>query len=184
MGRLHYATICSLDGYIADADGEFRWAEPDPEVHAFLNEKERPVGTYLYGRRTYDTMAVWQTLGGPDLSAVENDYAEIWRAADKVVWSTTLESVSTPRTRLERSFDAETVRRLKAESAGDLGVGGAGLAAQLLTAGLVDDVHLYLHPVVVGGGTRTLPDGVRLELELVDERRFASGVVYLHHRVR
>ena len=184
MGRLHYSTICSLDGYIADAEGSFDWAVPDPEVHAFVNDLERPVGTYLYGRRTYDTMAVWQTIGGPDLPDVENDYAEIWRAAEKVVWSTTLETVLTPRTRLERRFDPEAVRRLKAGSSADLGVGGAALAAQVLAAGLVDDVHHFLHPVVVGGGTRALPEGVRLDLDLVEERRFAGGVVYLHHRAR
>jgi dihydrofolate reductase len=183
MGRLHYMAICSLDGYINDADGGFAWAEPDPEVHAFVNDLERTIGTYLYGRRMYETMAVWQTIGGPEHPAVENDYAEVWRAADKIVYSTTLESVSTPRTRLERDLDPQAVQQLKA-SAGDLGVGGAELAGHLLRAGLVDDVHHLVHPVVVGGGTRALPDGVRLDLELVDERRFAGGVVYLHHRAR
>ena len=184
MGRLQYTTICSLDGYIADADGGYDWAVPDTEVHAFVNDLERPIGTYLYGRRTYETMAVWQTIGGPEHPAVENDYADIWRAADKVVYSTTLDAVGTPRTRLERALDPEAVRQLKAASASDLGIGGAGLAAHLLRAGLVDDVHHLVHPVVVGGGTRALPDGVRLELELVDERRFAGGVVHLHHRRR
>jgi dihydrofolate reductase len=184
VGRLHYSVICSLDGYIADADGGFDWAAPDPEVHAFVNDLERPIGTYLYGRRTYDTMAVWQMMGGPAADPIEDDYAQIWRAADKIVWSTTLADVSTPRTRLERTLDPAAVLRLKAESARDLGIGGAALAAQLLRAGLVDDVHHLLQPVVVGGGTRALPDGVRLDLELVDERRFAGGVVYLHHRRR
>lgn len=184
MARVHYSVICSLDGYIADAEGGFDWAVPDPEVHAFVNDLERPVGTYLYGRRTYETMAVWQTIGGPGLPAVEDDYAEIWRAADKVVYSTTLPEVSTPRTRLERVFDPEALQRLKVESAGDLGIGGATLAAAVLRAGLVDDLHHLLHPVVVGGGTRALPDGVWLDLELVDQRRFAGGVVYLHHRRR
>jgi len=184
VGRLQYTVICSLDGYIADADGRYDWAAPDPEVHAFVNDLERPIGTYLYGRRTYETMAVWQTIGGPENPAVENDYAEIWRAADKIVYSTTLNSVDTPRTRLERALDPEAVRQLTAASASDLGIGGASLAASALRAGLVDDVHHLLQPVVVGGGTRALPDGVRLGLELVDERRFAGGVVYLHHRRR
>ncbi|WP_138759092.1 dihydrofolate reductase family protein [Modestobacter altitudinis] len=184
MSRLVYSTICSLDGYIADADGKFDWAEPDPEVHAFVNDLERAVGTYLYGRRTYEVMAVWQTIGGPEHPAVENDYADIWRAADKIVYSTTLEAVSTPRTRLERAFDPTAVQQLKESSDRDLGVGGAALAASVFRAGLVDEVHHLVHPVVVGGGTRALPDGVRLDLELVDERRFAGGVVHLHHRRR
>jgi dihydrofolate reductase len=180
MGRLTYSMICSLDGYTADAQGTFDWAAPDAEVHAFVNDRERLIGTYLYGRRMYQTMAVWQTMGGTDDSPVENDYADIWRAAEKIVYSSTLAAVTTPRTRLERSFDAEAVRALK--DAGDLSVGGPGLAAYALHAGLVDDVQLFLNPVVVGGGTRALPDGVRLDLELVEERRFSSGVVYLHYR--
>jgi dihydrofolate reductase len=184
MARLQYAAICSLDGYTEDADGKFDWAAPDEEVHAFVNDLERPVGTALYGRRMYETLAVWQTIGGPEHHAIENDYAEIWRGTDKVVYSTTLPAVSTPRTRLERTFDPETVGRLKDAATSDLAIGGPGLAAQALRAGLVDDVHLFLHPVVVGGGTRALPDGVRLDLELVSERRFAGGVVHLHHRRR
>ena len=184
MGRLQYTALCSLDGCTADVDGGFGWAAPDAEVHAFVNDLERPVGTHLYGRRMYETMAVWQTMGGPEADPEENEYAEIWRAADKIVWSTTLPAVSTPRTRLERTFDPEAVRQLTAASAGDLAIGGPGLAAAALRAGLVDDVQLFLFPVVVGGGTRALPDGVRLDLELVDQRRFSSGVVYLHHRRR
>jgi dihydrofolate reductase len=155
---------------------------PDEEEHAFVNDLERPVGTYLYGRRMYETLAVWQTIGGPEHHAIENDYAEIWRAADKIVYSTTLAAVSTPRTRLERAFDPEAIRRLVAGSDRDVSIGGAGLAAHALRAGLVDDVHHLLHPVIVGGGTRALPDDVRLDLELVDEHRFGSGVVHLHHR--
>jgi dihydrofolate reductase len=182
MGRLVYSVICSLDGYTADADGKFDWAMPDEEEHAFVNDLERPVGTYLYGRRMYETLAVWQTIGGPEHHAVENDYAAIWRAADKIVYSTTLPAVSTPRTRLERAFDPEAVRRLVAGSDRDVSIGGAGLAAHALRAGLVDDVHHLLHPVIVGGGTRALPDDVRLQLELVDEHRFGNGVVHLHHR--
>ncbi len=182
MGRLVYTTICSLDGYTADTGGGFDWAMPDEEVHAFVNDLERPLGTYLYGRRMYETMAAWQDMGGPGEHPVEVDYAEIWRAADKVVYSTTLAEVSTPRTRLERSFDPDAVRRLVREADRDVSLGGPTLAASALRAGLVDDLHLFLHPVVVGGGTRALPDGVRLDLELVDEHRFASGVVHLHHR--
>jgi dihydrofolate reductase len=184
VGRLGYSVICSLDGYVADADGKFDWAEPDEEVHAFVNDLERPVGTYLYGRRMYETLAVWQTLGGAGQPDVETDFAEIWRAADKVVYSTTLAEVSTPRTRLERTFDPEQVRALTAASARDVSVGGPGLAAAAIRAGLVDDFHLFLNPVVVGGGTRALPDDVRLDLELVDEHRFGNGVVHLHHRIQ
>ena len=182
MGRLQYAVLCSLDGYTSDADGRFDWAVPDEELHAFVNDLERPVSTHLYGRRMYETLAVWQTMGGAGQDPIEIDYAEIWRSAEKVVHSTTLAAVSTPRTRLVRSFDAAAVGRLKAE--GDLSIGGPGLAASALRAGLVDDLHQFVHPVVVGGGTRALPDGLRLDLELVGERRFGSGVVHLHHRVR
>ncbi len=184
MGRLVYAAICSLDGYTADADGKFDWAMPDEEEHAFVNDLERPVGTYLYGRRMYETMAVWQELGGPDASPIENDYADVWRSADKVVYSTTLPEVSTPRTRLERAFDPDAVRRLVAGADRDVGIGGPTLAASALRAGLVEDLHLFLHPVVVGGGTRALPDGVRLHLDLVEEHRFSSGVVHLRYTVQ
>ena len=184
MGRLRYAVLCSLDGYTADADGRFDWAATDEEVHAFVNDLQRPVGTHLYGRRMYETLAVWQTMVGPEHPVVIDDYGTIWRAADKIVYSTTLPAVSTPRTRLERSFDPAAVRRLKAEAAGDLAIGGPGLAAEALRAGLVDYVHHLVHPVVVGRGTRALPDGLRLDLELVAEHRFGNGVVHLHHRVR
>jgi dihydrofolate reductase len=182
MGRLVYSEICSLDGYTADADGKFDWAEPDEEVHAFVNDLERPVGTYLYGRRMYETLAVWQSIGGADQPEVVNDYAEIWRAADKVVYSTTLAAVSTPRTRLEREFDPAAIRALTAASERDVSVGGPGLAASAIRAGLVEEFHLFVNPVVVGGGTRALPDGVRLDLGLVDEHRFGNGVVHLHYR--
>jgi dihydrofolate reductase len=184
MGRLQYAAICSLDGYTEDADGKFDWAAPDEEVHSFVNDLERPVGTHLYGRRMYQTLAVWQTIGGAQYPAVENAYADIWRAAEKIVFSATLAEVSTPRTRLERAFDPEAIRQLVADADRDVTVGGPGLAAQAIRAGLVDDFHLILHPVVVGGGTRALPDDVRLDLELVDEHRFGNGVVHLHHRRR
>jgi dihydrofolate reductase len=183
MGRLQYAVLCSLDGYTADADGRFDWAAPDEEVHAVVNDLERVVGTHLYGRRMYETLAVWQDVAGPGHDPVELDYADIWRAADKVVYSTTLPDVRTPRTRLERTFDPVAVARLVAGSARDVAVGGPGLAAAALRAGLVDDLHQFVHPVVVGGGTRALPDGLRLDLELVTEHRSAGGVVHLHHRV-
>jgi dihydrofolate reductase len=180
VAKLIYAAIASLDGYVADEQGKFDWAAPDAEVHAFVNDLERPIGTYLYGRRMYEVMKVWESM---DWDAPETrDFAEIWRAAEKVVYSTTLDAVSSERTRIEREFDPEAIRRMKAASERDLTVGGSGLAAQALQAGLVDELHLFLSPVVVGGGTRALPDGVRLPLELLDERRFASGVVHLHYR--
>src|SRR5205823_4731146 len=184
MARLIYSAITSLDGYVADEDGNFDWAEPDEEVHAFVNELERPIGTYLYGRRLYEVMAVWETAAAlPDGKPVTRDFAEIWQAADKVVYSRRLEAVATARTRLERDFDPDAVRQLKAKAAHDLTVGGPGRAAQALAAGLVDELHLFVTPVVVGGGTKALPGGLRLELELLDERRFRSGVVHLHYRV-
>jgi dihydrofolate reductase len=188
MAKLTYAAITSLDGYIEDEAGKFDWAAPDPEVHAFVNDLERPVGTYLYGRRMYETMAVWQTVGGEpaDTSPAqaapapeELDFAEVWRAADKVVFSRTLDAVSTPRTRLEREFDPAIVRRMKDAADRDLSVSGPGLAQHAFAAGLVDEVHLFLFPVVVGGGKLGLPRGVRLELGLLDERRFGNGVVHL-----
>jgi dihydrofolate reductase len=172
---LIYSAIASLDGYIEDANGEFDWAAPDDEVHAFINELERPVGTYLYGRRMYETMVAWETIDS-------HPYAEIWRAADKIVYSRTLDSVPSKRTRIEREFDPEAIRRLKQE--GDVSVGGPALAAEAIRAGLVDEYHLFLAPVLVGAGKRAFPDGLREELELLDERLFASGVVYLRCRQR
>jgi dihydrofolate reductase len=184
VAELVYSAITSLDGMVADADGRFDWAEPDEELHAVVNDQERTVGTYLYGRRMYEVMVAWETMPtGPGQPAVSRDYAEVWQAADKVVYSTTLPAVSSARTRLERVFDPEAVRRLKAEAARDLSVGGPGLAAAAFRAGLVDQVHLFVNPVVVGGGKAALPTGVRLDLELVDERRFGNGVVQLHYRV-
>jgi dihydrofolate reductase len=181
MAKLIYSAIASLDGYVADASGNFDWAAPDEEVHAFVNDLERSIGAYLYGRRMYETMLAWETMLLDDQPAEVRDFAEIWRAADKVVYSKTLDSVSSARTRLERDFDPDAVRRVKAAAGGDLTVGGPGLAAQAIRTGLVDEYHLFLTPVVVGGGTQALPDGVRLELELLDERRFGSGVVHLHY---
>ena len=184
MARLIYSAIASLDGYTADAEGKFDWAAPDAELHAFVNDLERDVGTHLYGRRMYETMAVWQRM---DVSAepdVMRDYAGIWRDADKVVYSRTLAAASTPRTRIERDFDPEAVRRMKETAGRDLSVGGPGLAAHALRAGIVDEIQLFLVPVVVGGGTRALPDGLRVDLDLLDERRFAGGAVYLRYQSR
>jgi dihydrofolate reductase len=181
VGRLTYAAIASLDGYVADAEGNFDWAAPGPEVHAFVNDLERPAGTHLYGRRMYEVMAWWET--NDDAEPVMRDFAEIWRAADKIVYSTTLETTSSARTRIEREFDPEAIRRLKGQTERDLTVGGPHLAGQAIAAGLVDECHLFLVPVMVGGGTRALPEGVRVKLELLDERRFASGVVYLRYTI-
>ena len=179
---LIYSAIASLDGYVEDEHGTFDWAEPDEEVHAFINDLERPVGTYLYGRRMYETMVVWETV--EDERAVIRDYAEIWRAAEKVVYSRRLESVSSARTRIERDFDPEDVRRLKEAARTDLTVGGADLAGRAIEAGLVDEYRLFVVPVLVGGGKHAFPDGVRLELELRETRRFDSGVVYLRYRAQ
>jgi dihydrofolate reductase len=182
MARLIYSVIASLDGYVADENGYFEWAAPDEEVHGFVNDLERPVGTYLYGRRMYETMAVWETMHTqPDLSPAMADFAGVWRAADKVVYSTTLEEVSSERTRIEPAFDPEAVRRLKATADRDLTIGGPGLAGQAIAAGLVDELQLLIAPAVVGGGTRSLPDGVRFDLELLEQRRFASGVAFLRY---
>jgi dihydrofolate reductase len=183
--KLIYSAITSLDGYIEDDDGKFDWAAPDEEVHAFVNELERHVGTYLFGRRMYETMVFWESP--PDLAAqhpVVQEFAEIWQSADKIVFSRTLRSAASARTRIEREFDAEAVRQLKASAARDLTVGGPELAAQAIAAGLVDEYHLFLMPVLVAGGKRSLPDSIRMNLELLDERRFRSGTVYLHYRTR
>ena len=183
MAKLIYSAITSLDGYVADKDGNFDWAAPSEEVHAFVNQLERSVGTYLYGRRMYETMVYWQTAHTrPESSPVELDYAEIWQAADKIIYSRTMTDVSSARTRIEREFDPDAVRRLKESAGRDLSVGGAELAAQAIKDGVVEEYHLFVNPVVVGGGTSTLPDNVRLDLELLDEHRFSSGVVHLHYR--
>ena len=182
MARLIYSAIMSLDGYIADEEGNFDWAEPDEEVHAFVNDLERPVGSYLYGRRMYEVMVAWETMHLADQPPFVQDFAEIWQAADKIVYSRTLENVSSARTRIERDFDPEAVRQMRASAERDITVGGPDLAAQAFKAGLVDECHLFVVPVVVGGGKRSLPDKVRLKLELLDERRFGSGVVHLRYR--
>jgi dihydrofolate reductase len=182
MAKLIYAAITSLDGYVADESGNWDWSFPDEEVHTFVNEMERPVGTYLLGRRMYDVLQVWETMDDP--APAMRDYAALWRAAEKIVFSRTLEEVSSARTRIEREFDPEAIRALKDSAGSDLSIGGPNLAAEALRAGLVDEVRLLVSPVVVGGGNPALPDGVRVDLELLGERRFGNGVVYLHYRTR
>jgi dihydrofolate reductase len=184
VAKLIYAAISSLDGYFEDEEGTFDWAEPDDEVHAFVNDLERPIGTYLYGRRMYETMVFWETVSvEADEPAVFSDYAEIWRAAEKIVYSRTLQTPSSARTRIEREFEPDAIRQLKLSSTADIAVGGGELAGQAIGAGLVDECHLFLCPIVVGGGKRALPGNVRAQLELLDERRFDNGVVHLHYRV-
>jgi dihydrofolate reductase len=184
MAKLIYSSIASLDGYIADEEGNFDWAEPDEEVHTLVNDLERPIGTFLFGRRMYEVLVAWETMDTADQPPVIRDFAEIWRAADKIVYSKTLATVSSARTRIERDFDPDAVRQMKASAERDLSVGGPGLAAHALEAGLVDECHLFLAPIVVGGGTRFFPDDVRLELQLVDERRFSNGTVHLRYRTK
>jgi dihydrofolate reductase len=184
MAKLIYSVITSLDGYVADEEGNFDWAEPDEEVHTFVNDLERPVGTHLYGRGMYEVMRAWETMGLADEPPFIQDFAEIWRAADKIVYSRTLETLSTARTRIERDFDPEAVRQLKAGAEGDISVGGPLVAAHAIKAGLVDEVHLFLAPVIVGGGKRALPDKVRLQLELLGERRFGNGMVHVNYVTR
>ena len=185
MAKLMYGAICSIDGYVADENGNFDWAEPDEEVHALINDFERPVGTHLYGRRLYEVLAAWETIGEDSgRPAFILDFARIWQAADKIVYSRTLEAVSSARTRIEREFDPGAVRELKAASQSDLLIGGPELAAEAIRAGLVDEYHLFLAPVLVGSGKPALPDGVRVDLELLDERRFASEFIYLRYRTR
>jgi dihydrofolate reductase len=183
VARLIYSAIASLDGFIADSTGNFDWAAPDEEVHSFVNDLERPIGTYLYGRRMYEVMQFWQTAPTADEPACFVDYAAIWKAADKIVYSSTLDAVTTDKTTLETTFDPEAIRELKASQALDISVGGPNLAAQALAAGLVDELQLFVTPVIVGGGTAWLPDDMRLDLALIDEHRFAAGVVFLHYRV-
>jgi dihydrofolate reductase len=183
LAKLIYSALMSLDGYVADENGNFDWAAPDEEVHAFVNDLERSVGTYLYGRRMYDVMVYWETAHTlADQPPVVQDFAEIWQAADKIVYSRTLEAVSSARTRIERDFDPEAVRQLKASAGRDISVGGPDLAAQAIKAGLVDEWHLFVAPVVVGAGTRAFPSDVRVKLELLDERRFGNGTIHLRYR--
>lgn len=184
MGRLIYGSIGSLDGFIADADGEFDWSAPDEQVHAYLNDRDRSVVADLYGRRLYEVMKVWETFGTePDAGDVERDYGELWRSRDKVVYSSTLATVETARTRLERTFDPVAVRRFVDEAGGDVTIGGPELAAHALRAGIVDAVEYYVIPVVIGAGTAWLPPGLRLDLRLVEAHRFDNGVVHLAYEV-
>ncbi len=185
MAQLIYSAISSLDGYIEDMEGKFDWAAPDEEVHQFINDLERTAGTYLLGRRMYETMMVWET--DPNLAAdspITRDYAEMWQAANKIVYSRTLGTVSTRKTQLERTFDPESIRQLKETVKQDILIGGPGLAAHAFRAGLVDECQLFLTPIIVGGGKQSLPDNVRIELELVEERRFGNGMVFLRYRTR
>jgi dihydrofolate reductase len=184
MAKLIYSALTSLDGYVKDEDGRFEWAEPDEEVHTFVNELERSVGTHLLGRRMYEVMVAWETMVLDGEPPAIREFEELWRSADKIVYSRTLETVSSARTRIERDFDPQTVRRLKAAAGRDLSVGGPELAGHAFRAGLVDEVHLFLTPIVVGGGKPALPAGERVELELLDERRFGNGVVHLRYRTR
>ena len=182
MAKLIYSAIASLDGYVEDATGKFDWAAPDEEVHAFVNDLERSVGTYLYGRRMYETMVFWETVS-TDADEVFFEFAEIWRATEKIVYSRTLETVSSARTQLERDFDLDAIRQLKQTSQSDIAVGGAGLAGEAIAAGLVDELQLLLCPILVGGGKAALPTDVHVPLKLRDERRFAGGVVYLRYAI-
>ena len=185
MARLIYSAITSLDGYVADENGNFDWAAPDEEVHTYVNDLEREVGTYLYGRRMYDVMVYWETAHTlADQPPFVQDYAKIWQAADKIVYSKTLDAVSSARTRIERDFDPESVRQMKVVTDRDISVGGPDLAAQAIKAGLVDEFHLFVAPITVGAGNYFLPKNVGVKLELLDERRFSNGTVYLHYRTR
>ena len=185
MARLIYSAITSLDGYVADRDGNFDWAAPDEEVHGFVNDLERPVGTYLYGRRMYEVMAAWESMRRrADSAPSTQDFAKIWQAADKVVYSRTLKTVSSANTRIERRFDPSAIREMKASAGSDISIGGPDLAAQAIRAGLVDEYRLLVVPFVVGAGKQSLPTDRLVELELIDERRFRSGVVHLCYRDR
>jgi dihydrofolate reductase len=185
MAQLIYTAITSLDGYVADAEGNFDWSAPDEEVHRFVNDLERPIGTHLYGRRMYEVMRYWETTPtGNDEPSAGQEYAKIWQTADKIVYSKSLDQVSSARTSIQREFDPEAIQQLKAAAARDISVSGPALAAQALRLGLVDECHLFLSPIVVGGGNPALPDNVRLVLELLDERRFGNGVVHLDYRVK
>ena len=181
MARLIYSMITSLDGYVADDSGAFEWAAPDEEVHAFVNDLERPIGTYLYGRRMYETMQYWEGEGAEPESPVSADFRQLWQAADKIVYSSSLKAVTTNRTRLERKFDPDEIGELKRTSDRDIGVGGPTLAAHAVRAGLVDEYQMFVNPIVVGGGNQAIPGGIRIALELADERRFRGGVVYLRY---
>jgi len=185
MAKLIYSAITSLDGYVADRNGKFDWAAPDQDVHAFVNDLERKIGTYLYGRRMYEVMLYWETAPTEgDSPLVMRDYARIWQSAEKIVFSNTLSKLSSTNTRIERQFDPGAIRKAKAASSRDISIGGPALAGQAIKAGLVDEIHLFLNPIVVGGGNQALPDDVRVRLDLLEENRFRNGVVHLHYRTK
>lgn len=183
MARLIYSAIASLDGYVEDKSGAFDWAAPDAEVLAFVNELERPIGTYLYGRRMYETMRFWETADADALDPGSRGFMDIWRQAEKIVYSRTLRKPSSTRTQIVREFDPAAVRKLKESATGDITVGGAELAQQAIAAGVVDEIQLFLNPVIIGGGKSALPGGVNVKLELLDEHRFRGGVVFLRYAV-
>jgi len=184
MGKLIYSAITSLDGYIEDAGGDFGWAEPDDEVHKFVNEIERPIGIHLYGRRMYETMVYWETVDtSEDESPIAREFAQSWRAAEKVVFSRTLKAAHSARTTIEPVFEPDAIRQLKDAAPCDVSIGGPDLAASAFQSGLIDECHLFLNPIVVGGGKRALPSKVRLGFALIDEQRFGNGVVHLHYSV-
>jgi dihydrofolate reductase len=183
VAKLHYSGLVSVDGFLNDRDGRFDWAEPDPDVHRFVNDFQRSIGTHLYGKRMYEVMVAWETMplaGEPDYIA---DYAHIWRAAEKVVYSTTMKDAASARTSIQQRFDPESIRALKQASSNDFSIGGAELAGQAFSAGLVDECHFFVSPVIVGGGTRFLPTDLSAQLELLEDRRFGNGTVYLRYRV-
>lgn len=183
MAKLIYTATTSLDGYTEDEEGKIDWSAPDQDVHSFINDRLRPIGTFLFGRRMYETMVYWETANAlPNQPAVASDFADIWRVADKIVYSKTLQAVSSARTRIERDFAPDAIRQMKSTAARDISVGGSELAGRAIKAGLVDELQLFIAPVILGGGKRYLPAGVRVNLELLDERRFANGTVYLHYR--
>ena len=184
MARLVYTATASLDGYVADANGSFDWAAPDTEVHAFVNDLQRPVGTYLCGRRLYETMLYWETHPTADADgSVEDDFAGIWQAAEKIVYSTTLEQATSRRTTIERVFSPDGVEALVAAAERDVSIGGPHLAAHALRAGIIDELRVFRAPVVVGGGTAALPSGIRLDLSLLEGRRFSGGMTYARYAV-
>ena len=185
MAKLIYSAFTSLDGYVADETGNFDWAELDEEVHAFINSRERQIGTYLFGRKMYEAMAVWERPDViPHLPAAALEFAPIWQVAEKIVYSRTLQTVSTAKTRLERKFEADVVRELKAGATREVAVGGLALAAHAIRAGLVDEYHLFIAPVIVGSGNPYLPGKVPVKLELLDERRFDNGMVHVRYRAK
>jgi dihydrofolate reductase len=185
LAKLIYSTITSLDGYIEDKDGNFDWAAPDKEVHSFINNLERPIGTYLYGRRMYEVMVGWENAQThPHLPPYVSEFARIWQSADKIVFSKSLTSVSSIKTQIVRDFDPASVRRMKETAKRDISVGGPTLAFQAMKVGLVDELHLFVIPVLVGGGKRSLPGNMIVRLELLDENRFGNGVVHLHYQIK